>query len=46
MKVAFPALDGRGSWPPLSPGIAPSLGQNGAIAPLGAKISPVCFGRT
>lgn len=28
MKVAFPALNGRGSWPPLSLGHRPSLEQN------------------
>lgn len=42
MKVAFPALDSRGSWPPLSPGIAPSLGQNRVQSPPWEQRSPPC----
>lgn len=42
MKVAFPALDGRGSWPPLSPGHRLSLGQNRVQSlPLEQRRSPL-----
>lgn len=37
MKVAFPALDGRGSRPPISPGIAPFWGKTGCSRSLGSK---------